>query len=127
GVGSDEVLEITEAGVEDVYDLQVERTENFIANGLVSHNTRWHADDLAGRLLTLQPGVWTHIRVPTVAEDADPLGRAPGELLWPERYDAAAVAEQRATLTEHGVAARHQQRPAAAEGGLLQREHLRRP
>ncbi|HKN57149.1 MAG TPA: phage terminase large subunit [Amycolatopsis sp.] len=88
--------------------------------------TRWHADDLAGRLLTLQPGVWTHIRVPTVAEDDDPLGRTPGELLWPERYDAAAVAEQRATLTEHGFAARHQQRPAAAEGGLFKREHLRR-
>jgi len=86
--------------------------------------TRWHADDLAGRLLREQPGVWTHIRVPTVAEDDDPIGRKPGELLWPERYDEAAVAEQRRTLTEHGFAARHQQRPAAAEGGLFKRSAL---
>jgi hypothetical protein len=69
--------------------------------------TRWHAEDLAGRLLTEQPGVWTHIRVPTVAEDDDPVGRKPGALLWPERYDETAVAEQRRTLGAHGFAARH--------------------
>lgn len=86
--------------------------------------TRWHADDLAGRLLQQQPGVWTHIRVPTVAEDDDPIGRKPGELLWPERYDATAVAEQQRTLTAHGFAARHQQRPAATEGGLFKRGNL---
>lgn len=88
--------------------------------------TRWHAEDLAGRLLTEQPGVWTHIRVPTIAEDDDPIGRKPGALLWPERYDDAAVAEQKRTLGAHGFAARHQQKPAAAEGGLFKREHLRR-
>lgn len=47
----DQIVEIVEAGREDVFDIQVERTENFIANGLVSHNTRWHHDDPAGRLL----------------------------------------------------------------------------
>lgn len=88
--------------------------------------TRWHADDLAGKLLKEQPGVWTHIRIPTVAEDDDPVGRKPGVLLWPERYDETAVAEQRRTLGSHGFAARHQQRPAAAEGGLFRRQHLQR-
>lgn len=88
--------------------------------------TRWHAEDLAGKLMTEQPGVWTQIRVPTVAEDDDELGRESGALLWPERYDAAAVAEQRKTLGSHGFAARHQQRPAAAEGGLFKRAHLQR-
>jgi predicted phage terminase large subunit-like protein len=87
--------------------------------------TRWHAEDLAGRLLAEQPGVWTHIRIPTVAEADDPLGRLPGELLWPERYDEQAVAEQRTTLTEHGFAARHQQRPSAAEGGLFKRNQFK--
>ena len=38
------------AGCEEVFDLQVGCTENFIANGLVSHNTRWHQDDLTGRV-----------------------------------------------------------------------------
>ena len=46
----DEVLEVICGGEEDVFDIQVEDTENFIANGLVSHNTRWNEDDLIGRL-----------------------------------------------------------------------------
>jgi predicted phage terminase large subunit-like protein len=87
--------------------------------------TRWHAEDLAGRLITEQPGVWTQIQIPTVAVEGDPLKRQPGELLWPERYDAAAVAEQRKTLGSHGFAARHQQEPAAPEGGLFQRADLK--
>lgn len=46
----DPVVSIEFDGVEEVFDLRVKDTENFIANGLVSHNTWWHDDDLAGRL-----------------------------------------------------------------------------
>jgi predicted phage terminase large subunit-like protein len=46
----DDIVSIEPDGVEEVFDMQVERTENFIANGLVSHNTWWHDDDLAGRI-----------------------------------------------------------------------------
>ncbi len=49
-VVDDEVSEVICDGEEDVFDIQVEDTENFIANGLVSHNTRWNEDDLIGRL-----------------------------------------------------------------------------
>lgn len=49
-VVDDEVVEVVFEGEEDVFDIQVEDTENFIANGLVSHNTRWNEDDLIGRL-----------------------------------------------------------------------------
>lgn len=37
-------------GEDEVFDLQIDRTENFIANGLANHNTWWNDDDLAGRL-----------------------------------------------------------------------------
>ena len=47
----DTIESITPAGIEEVFDIQVEGTENFIANGLVSHNTRWHSSDLTGRLV----------------------------------------------------------------------------
>ena len=49
-VVNDEVVDVIFEGKEDVFDIQVEDTENFIANGLVSHNTRWNEDDLIGRL-----------------------------------------------------------------------------
>lgn len=47
--------------------------------------TRWHHDDLAGRLLRDQPGRWRVIHIPAQADpqivDPDPLGRAPGEFM----------------------------------------------
>lgn len=46
----DDIVSIEPDGIEEVFDVQVERTENFIANGLVSHNTWWHEDDWAGRI-----------------------------------------------------------------------------
>ena len=37
-------------GEDEVFDLQIDRTENFIANNAATHNTWWSDDDLAGRL-----------------------------------------------------------------------------
>lgn len=47
---TEEIISIEYVGREEVFDIQVAHTENFIANGLVSHNTRWHDDDLSGRI-----------------------------------------------------------------------------
>jgi hypothetical protein len=49
--------------------------------------TRWHEDDLAGRLLqTPDSGDWELVMLPALAEENDPLGREIGDALWPERY-----------------------------------------
>jgi predicted phage terminase large subunit-like protein len=48
--------------------------------------TRWHDDDLAGRIITQEHDEWTVINLPALALDDDPIGRKPGEALWPERY-----------------------------------------
>lgn len=47
------IVSIAPGGVEEVFDLQIEKTENFIANGVVSHNTWWNEDDWAGRIQLL--------------------------------------------------------------------------
>ena len=47
--------------------------------------TRWHDDDLAGRLLAeAEKGGerWETLILPAVAEEDDPIGRKPGEWLW---------------------------------------------
>jgi predicted phage terminase large subunit-like protein len=44
--------------------------------------TRWHEDDLAGRLLQAQSERWKLLNLPAIAGENDPLGRAPGEWLW---------------------------------------------
>jgi predicted phage terminase large subunit-like protein len=45
--------------------------------------TRWHEDDLSGRLLLLEPDDWRHVRLAAISEgDGDPLNRLEGEPLW---------------------------------------------
>ena len=62
--------------------------------------TRWHEDDLAGRIMAQSDfhDVWDHIHLPAVAEEDDELGRAPGEPLWPERFDGLFLESKRAEV-----------------------------
>ncbi len=80
--------------------------------------TRWHEDDLAGRLLR-QDAHWDVLRLPALAEADDPLGRTPGEPLWPEWQDADALARVRAETGERSFAAMYQQRPRPPESSLF--------
>lgn len=117
--GEDVVVEVISTGVENVYDLQIDRTENFIANGLVSHNTRWHEDDLAGRLLAEERERWRVLDLPATAEPGDLLGRALGEPLWPERANADELAETRRRVGPRVWSALYQQHPTPPEGGIF--------
>lgn len=80
--------------------------------------TRWHPDDLGGRLLA-SPEPWRVVRLPALAEAGDPLGRAEGEALWPAWEDREALLRKQAVLGERAFAALFQQVPRAAEGGLF--------
>jgi predicted phage terminase large subunit-like protein len=56
--------------------------------------TRWHPKDLIGSLLDqaeMGDDKWTRIRFPAIAEEADTLGRKPGEALWPEWFPIQAL------------------------------------
>lgn len=89
--------------------------------------TRWHEDDLCGRLIASEPNRWHILSLPAVAEPGDPLQRPTGALLWPEGgYDEAWATAQRATVGSRAWAALYQQRPTAAEGNLIKREWVRR-
>lgn len=93
---------------------------------LIVITTRWHEDDLAGRILASDDGgSWTVISLPAEAEEDDPLGRQPGEALCPERYDLAALANRKSVLGSWAYTALYQQRPAPAEGGIIKRHWIR--
>lgn len=87
--------------------------------------TRWHLDDLAGRLLAAAESDegedWHVLKLAAIAEDGDPLGRRPGEALWPERYPVEELVRIRAEIGSAGWAALYQQHPVPAEGGLFHR------
>lgn len=82
--------------------------------------TRWHEADLAGRILAAETAAeWTVLNFPAEAEAGDPLGRAVGEPLCPDRFDRAALADIRATLGTWSYSALYQQRPLPQGGGLF--------
>jgi len=99
---------------------------------IVIVQTRWHEDDLIGRLTDPtnphyspeEAAKWKIINLPALAEDEDPLGRKPGELLWPERFDMEFMEAQR-RLDPRGFSALYQGRPTAEDGDLFRRENIK--
>lgn len=112
------------------------KTRLLPGGSIIIIQTRWHEDDLAGSILpegySGESGMiecrdgqtWEVICLPAKAERADdPLGRKPGEYLWPEWFDAAHWAQfERKPRT---WASLFQQRPAPEEGDLFRAEWLR--
>lgn len=84
--------------------------------------TRWHEDDLPGWIeRELSHEGWKVVRFPAIAEQDDPLGRTPGEALWPERYPIKRLLQIKQTLGSYQFSALYQQRPTPDEGGLFKR------
>lgn len=82
--------------------------------------TRWHTDDLVGRILKSEDAdQWEVVRVPALAEENDPLGRAIGEALWADRYDADKLAAIKKVLGVYSFEALYQQNPRPKEGKLF--------
>jgi len=115
----DAIVEIVEDGFEPVYDVEVERTENFIANGVVSHNTRWGKKDPIGRALAWaenNPGStpWNEVRFPAILPS--------GKSLWPEQWPVEQLLAKKAGMQPQFWAAQYMQEPTSEEGALLKRE-----
>lgn len=87
--------------------------------------TRWHEDDLAGRLLEHEAGRWRVLCLPALAEPGDALGREPGQPLWPEWEGGDALADKRRTLGEREWTALYQQSPRPTSGLLFDAAKLK--
>lgn len=88
--------------------------------------TRWHEDDLIGRLLATSPYNWQRIRLPAVAEDYDDmLGREIGEPLCPELgYDLNWANLKKREVGSRTWASLFQQRPSPEQGAIFQRDWI---
>jgi predicted phage terminase large subunit-like protein len=73
--------------------------------------TRWHSDDLIGRLLAQEGDDWEYIELPALAVENDILGRPVGAPLFPERYPAQELVKLQRTLGSVFYQALYQQRP----------------
>lgn len=94
--------------------------------------TRWHENDLVGKLLAAQEEEgekWEVVSLPAMAEDDDPLGREFGQPLCPDLFSKDALESIKKAVGSYWWAALYQQRPSPAEGGIFKRnwwQHYRR-
>lgn len=89
--------------------------------------TRWHEDDLCGRLLAregniLEGGKWEVMRFPAIADhdpskgEVDALGRKPGEALWPEVRPLSFLESARESVGSYWFEGMYQQTPSRLGG-----------
>lgn len=136
-VNADLILVDDPIGSRDQAESQAERNRvwDWLTNDLLARcephtavtltMSRWHQDDPAGRLLDGRAGAWEVVDLPAEAVENDPLGRAPGEPLWPELRGPDWLAEKRAELGAYGFASLLQGRPQPRGGGMFRWEWWR--
>lgn len=97
------------------------RTRIWEDGAIVLIMTRWHQDDLAGRLLMEQRDDWHVLHYPAVCDDweTDPLGRKEGEPLSPSRYSSKELKKIQIDVGPSVWTAEYQGRPAPPEGAFF--------
>ena len=117
----DQIVSITPDGKEEVFDVEIDKTENFIANGVVSHNTRWSKRDLTGKIcqamVDRDGDEWEIISLPAIKRNEKPL--------WPEFWSYDELNKLRIELPLSKWQAQYQQDPTSEEGALVKREWWR--
>jgi hypothetical protein len=114
--------------LQDIYDwyTSAAQTRLFPNGAIVIVATRWDEYDLIGRLLDLAKqdplaDQWEYICLPALAEKDDPMGRQPGEALWPEEYPVQRLYAIRAASKRY-FDALFMQQPRSSDVALFSRE-----
>lgn len=92
--------------------------------------TRWHPDDLVGRLTDPQrveelrlAGIdeerWEVVNLPAIAEEKDAIGRQPGEALAPHRFPIKRLLGIRASTISYLWSSQYQGKPTAKGGNFV--------
>ena len=94
--------------------------------------TRWHEDDLAGKLEEAAKAEdgdeWVILSLPAIRENGycEYDRRNIGEPLWEDKYDLESLGKIKATVGGYEWNALYQQRPAPQEGAMFRREWWQR-
>lgn len=97
-------------------------------SGILLGMTRWHEDDLAGRLIKeMEQGgdQWRIVSFPAIAE-TDEAFRKEGEALHPERFDLQRLEAIKKAVGSHSWNALYQQRPTSRGGGIIKGQYFSR-
>lgn len=104
---------------------EVARTRLMAEGRELITTTRWHHDDIPGRILnTPVAKEWTVLRLPAIAEEGDPLGRAVGEPLAPQ-LGVPIPRPHLGEISTRGFQAIYQGQPSKDSGDDFRREWFR--
>ncbi|MDA3843111.1 MAG: phage terminase large subunit [Candidatus Kapabacteria bacterium] len=104
------------------------------AGTIVIIMTRWHEDDLCGRLLKKQAEndrptdvdeQWHIINLPAIADSNDILGRDRGEALWSSRFPLDRLMNIKNSIGSYWFSALYQQSPSPQGGGIFKRKNFK--
>ena len=105
------------------------RTRLAPGGGRIIIQTRWHEDDLVGRIVKeMENGTgetFESIVLPAIAEENDILGREVGEPLWKERYGIDELENIKKAIGSREFSALYQQKPQVEDGGLFKRQYFK--
>lgn len=109
------------------------RTRRLPGAGELIIVTRWHSDDIVGRLEEMLAeeantmGAWTIINLPafSLGPDVDQLSRPEGEPLWPEFFTKKELLDLKGPMQESRWQSLYQGSPVLSEGNILQRKWLK--
>ena len=106
--------EIVREGIWEWYTGTI-RTRLEPGGSIILTATRWHAEDLTGRLRDAQAGggeQWRHLHMAAINEET-------GEALWPERWPVERLRVLQAAVGVRVWTAQYQGRPTVPEGELF--------
>lgn len=106
------------------------RLYNFTSR-IIIIQTRWHEDDLIGRLTDPtndfysedEAAKWKILALPALAEKDDPMGREIGESIWPERFPKEYLEGIR-NIDPKGFSALFQCRPSPEDGEFFRKQFI---
>ena len=83
--------------------------------------TRWHHDDLAGRILEHEGDEWKKINMPAICEkpENDILDRKRGEALWPEKFPKKILEKRKNNMDRKAWESLYQGNPSPEEGDII--------
>jgi len=90
--------------------------------------TRWHEDDLAGRILKSEPQEWTVLAIPAICEvenDGGMSSRKIGDALWPSHHSIQKLNKQKSRAPRE-FNALYQQHPTVEGGNIVKRDWFQR-
>jgi len=96
-------------------DFVIPSTHSFITNGIVSHNTPFHAQDLYGDLKTKKG--WFVIEYPAIFPD--------GRILWPQRFSYQTLMDMRNTQGNIIFSRENLCRPIVSDASIFSFDILR--